>query len=66
VIGIGAGAEVDAQVLVLYDMLGLNPNPAPRFVRNFMRTADSPQTAIVQYREAVLNGTFPAMEHTFS
>lgn len=66
VIGIGAGVEVDAQVLVLYDMLGLNPNPAPRFVRNFMATADSPQNAIINYRNAVLNGSFPATEHAFS
>ncbi len=66
VIGIGAGAEVDAQVLVLYDMLGLNPKPAARFVRNFMSTADSPQGAILQYREAVLDGSFPGPEHTFS
>lgn len=66
VIGIGAGAQVDAQVLVLYDMLGLNPHNAPRFVHNFMTSAGSPQQAIANYRDAVLNGSFPAQEHTFS
>lgn len=66
VIGIGAGVQVDAQVLVIYDMLGLNPKPTARFVRNFMLDADSPQEAIALYREAVLNGSFPADEHTFS
>lgn len=66
VIGIGAGVDVDAQVLVLYDMLGLNPKPSARFVRNFMADAETPQQAIALYYEAVLNGTFPAAEHTFS
>ena len=64
VIGIGAGPDTDAQVLVLTDMLGLNPR-APRFVRNFMEGADSVQAALTRYREAVLNGQFPGPEHCF-
>lgn len=64
VIGIGAGAGTDAQVLVLHDMLGLNPRP-PRFVRNFMEGTGSVQDAIAAYRAAVLEGSFPALEHTF-
>ena len=41
VIGIGAGAECDGQVLVSYDMLGLNPGRPPSFSRNFMTGRDS-------------------------
>jgi 3-methyl-2-oxobutanoate hydroxymethyltransferase len=64
VIGIGAGPQTDAQVLVLHDMLGLNPRP-PIFVRNFMQGADGVQGAISAYRKAVLDGSFPAREHSF-
>lgn len=64
VIGIGAGAKTDAQVLVLHDMLGLNPRP-PKFVRNFMLGSDSVRSAIVAYRNAVLDGSFPGQEHSF-
>src|SRR5690606_26690242 len=64
VIGIGAGAGTDAQVLVLHDMLGLNQRP-PKFVRNFMQGADSVLDALQRYHAAVLEGTFPAAEHTF-
>lgn len=64
VIGIGAGPATDAQVLVLHDLLGLNERP-PKFVRNFMAGADSVQAALVSYRNAVLDGSFPAPEHCF-
>jgi 3-methyl-2-oxobutanoate hydroxymethyltransferase len=64
VIGIGAGPQTDAQVLVLHDMLGLSAR-APRFVRNFMEGANSVQAAIESYRNAVLNREFPAQDHSF-
>lgn len=64
VIGIGAGPATDAQVLVLHDLLGLNDRP-PKFVRNFMAGADSVQAALANYRNAVLDGSFPAPEHCF-
>ncbi len=64
VIGIGAGPQTDAQVLVLHDMLGLSAR-APKFVRNFMQGANSVQEALANYRSAVLNGQFPAAEHSF-
>lgn len=66
VIGIGAGAATDAQVLVLHDMLGITPGKPPKFVRNFMIGADSIQQAITGYRDAVLDGTFPGPEQSFS
>ena len=64
VIGIGAGPETDAQVLVLHDMLGLNSRPA-RFVRNFMEGQDSIEAAIKAYIDAVIQQSFPADEHCF-
>jgi 3-methyl-2-oxobutanoate hydroxymethyltransferase len=65
VIGIGAGADTDGQVLVLHDILGLTPGRSPRFVKNFMTGADSIQGALEAYVLEVKNGTFPAPEHGF-
>ncbi|MFY0666117.1 MAG: 3-methyl-2-oxobutanoate hydroxymethyltransferase [Natronospirillum sp.] len=65
VIGIGAGPDTDGQVLVLYDMLGMNPGRNARFVRNFMADADTPQAAIAAYADAVRDQSFPAQEHIF-
>ncbi|MDE1463150.1 3-methyl-2-oxobutanoate hydroxymethyltransferase [Spartinivicinus poritis] len=65
VIGIGAGAATDSQVLVLHDMLGISPGKSPRFVKNFMAGADSIQAAIENYVTAVKSRTFPAAEHEF-
>ena len=64
-IGIGAGNACDGQVLVLYDMLGITPGKTPRFVRNFMDSADSIQQALEHYIAAVKNGSFPANEHSY-
>lgn len=68
VIGIGAGADCDAQVLVVQDMLGLNFGKTARFVRNFMHEqqgANAIVDAIKSYHQAVRRGEFPAPEHTF-
>ena len=65
VIGIGAGVDTDGQVLVIHDMLGLNPRPA-KFVRNFMAGQASIQDALAAYTQAVKSGQFPAPEHGFS
>jgi 3-methyl-2-oxobutanoate hydroxymethyltransferase len=66
VIGIGAGPEVDGQILVLYDILGVTQGRTPRFVKNFMEGVDSPLTAVERYVQAVKDGTYPAKEHCFS
>ena len=66
VIGIGAGAGCDAQVLVLYDMLGVTVGKRPKFSRDFMPGQPTLQAAIAAYVHAVKNGSFPAAEHTFS
>ncbi len=64
-IGIGAGPDVDGQVLVLYDMLGLNEGFQPRFLRRFGDLAGASRTAITAYRDAVRSGEYPAAEHSF-
>lgn len=64
-IGIGAGANCSAQVLVLHDMLGLVQGKKPRFVKDFMADAKSIQEAIANYVSAVKTGQFPGKEHEF-
>ena len=65
VIGIGAGKQVDGQILVLYDMLDLTPGHRPKFVRNFMQGAASPKAGVAAYVKAVRDGSYPAKEHEF-
>jgi len=65
VIGIGAGAGCDGQVLVLHDLLGLGSGKRPRFVKDFMAGAGDIPSAIRAYAQAVRNGSFPAKEHSF-
>lgn len=64
VIGIGAGAACDGQVLVMHDMLGLGGR-APKFVANFMARSNSIQGAFKAYVGAVREGSFPAKEHEY-
>lgn len=66
VIGIGAGPDVDGQILVLYDILGVTQGRTPRFVKNFMAGVDSPLAAVKQYVQAVKDRGYPAKEHCFS
>ena len=65
-IGIGAGADCDGQVLVCYDLLGMNPGFQPRFVKKFADLASVIGEAVGRYREEVNSQDFPAAEHTFS
>jgi 3-methyl-2-oxobutanoate hydroxymethyltransferase len=65
VVGIGAGAGTDAQVLVLYDMLGITPGRVPRFAKNFMDGEGGVRGAVERYVRAVKDGSFPGPEHTF-
>jgi 3-methyl-2-oxobutanoate hydroxymethyltransferase len=65
VIGIGAGNQCSAQVLVLHDMLGIYPGKKGKFVKNFMTGVDSIQTAVENYVNEVRAGTFPGPEHQF-
>lgn len=66
-IGIGAGNQTDGQVLVLQDMLGLNGDFRPKFVKNFFECTQvkSVSDAITAYIDSVKNRSFPADEHSF-
>jgi 3-methyl-2-oxobutanoate hydroxymethyltransferase len=65
VIGIGAGPDVDGQIIVLYDALDITPGRTPKFVRNFMKGVDSPLLALKAYVNAVKEGSYPAPEHCY-
>ena len=64
-IGIGAGPGCDGQVLVLPDMLGLNEDFRPRFLRPFGRLGESAREAVREYAEAVRAGRYPADEESY-
>jgi 3-methyl-2-oxobutanoate hydroxymethyltransferase len=64
-IGIGAGPDVDGQVLVLPDALGLNDGFRPRFLRRFAELAEAARTGIRDYAAAVRAGEYPDAEHSF-
>ncbi len=66
VIGIGAGPQVDGQILVLYDILDITQGRTPRFVKNFQAGNDSPLAALQSYVRAVKEETYPEPEHCFS
>ncbi len=59
VIGIGAGAGVDGQVLVTHDMLGINDGFRPRFLRKYLNLAEDIQAAVKQYIADVQSRGFP-------
>jgi len=64
-IGIGAGAGCDGQVLVLQDLLGLNPDFQPRFARRFADGAALVQNAASGFADAVRRGEFPSAQEAF-
>jgi 3-methyl-2-oxobutanoate hydroxymethyltransferase len=65
VIGIGAGVDVDGQVLVFSDMLGLFEAFTPKFVKKYMDGATLVKNALAEYADEVQNRTFPKEEHTY-
>ena len=65
VIGIGAGAAVDVQILVLQDVLDITPGKKPRFSKNFMHGQTSIHSAISRYVSEVKTGEFPQQAHSF-
>ena len=64
-IGIGAGPDCDAQVLVWQDMAGLRAGKAPRFVKRYADLRTVLSDAARAYAEDVAKGTFPDSEHSF-
>jgi 3-methyl-2-oxobutanoate hydroxymethyltransferase len=65
VIGIGAGGGVDGQVLVLHDLLGMNNEFSPRFLRRYMNLYDGMTTAIGQYVDDVKTKDFPNLNEQY-
>jgi len=64
-IGIGAGKHCDGQVLVCYDLLGLNPHFKPKFVKHYAMLANDVDGAAKAFFDEVRAGTFPDEEHSF-
>jgi len=65
-IGIGAGPDCDGQVLVIYDLLGMNEEFRPKFVKRYDNLAVRVRTAVEQYVTEVREGEFPTPEYSFS
>ncbi|HMA45852.1 MAG TPA: 3-methyl-2-oxobutanoate hydroxymethyltransferase [Frankiaceae bacterium] len=65
-IGIGAGPECDAQVLVWQDMAGLSAPPGPRFVKRYADLRGTLAQAARAFAEEVRDGAYPAPEHTYT
>jgi len=65
VIGIGAGPDVDGQVLVTHDMIGLFDKFVPKFVKQFLQVRPIIIEGIKEYKKEVQEVTFPGPEHSF-
>jgi 3-methyl-2-oxobutanoate hydroxymethyltransferase len=66
VIGIGAGAEVDGQILVLQDLLGANPNFKPKFLRQYAQISSVLREALLNYEKDVKSKNFPSKEESYT
>ena len=64
-IGIGAGPQVDGQILVWTDFAGLNGSTVPKFVKLYANFKDELLAAAKEYRNEVASGVFPSKEHSF-
>ncbi len=64
-IGIGAGVECDGQVLVIYDLLGMDETFKPKFVRRYENLGTRIRTAVDAYVNDVRDGAFPGEQETF-
>ena len=64
-IGIGAGAACDGQVLVLPDLLGLNDEFAPKFLKRYASLADEVRAAVGKFGDEVRSGAYPDAGHSF-
>ena len=66
VIGIGAGAGCDGQVLVWHDLLGISEDPVPRFVKRYADLSSEIRRAIGAYVDDVRSGAYPEDKHTYA
>jgi 3-methyl-2-oxobutanoate hydroxymethyltransferase len=65
-IGIGAGHGTDGQVLVWHDLLGLSPDPVPRFVRRYDELGRRAREAVERFAADVRSGSFPDESESYS
>jgi 3-methyl-2-oxobutanoate hydroxymethyltransferase len=65
IISIGAGGEVDGQVLVMHDMLGINKEFSPRFLRRYANLHDVIMEAVKSYIRDVKSGDFPSEQESY-
>ncbi|WP_289028314.1 3-methyl-2-oxobutanoate hydroxymethyltransferase [uncultured Paraglaciecola sp.] len=66
VIGIGAGAQTDGQILVMHDMFGISANYMPKFSKNYLQHSTDMREAVRLYIQEVQEGSFPSDEHSFN
>jgi 3-methyl-2-oxobutanoate hydroxymethyltransferase len=66
VIGIGAGAATDGQVLVFHDLLGIYDGHVPKFVKRYAEVGEAMVSGVSAYAKEVRARRFPAKEHTYS
>jgi 3-methyl-2-oxobutanoate hydroxymethyltransferase len=64
-IGIGAGAHTDGQVLVLQDMLGMQPSFKPKFLRHYLDGHAQLSSAVNAFHQDVTAGAFPNCEEVY-
>ena len=65
VIGIGAGAYCDGQILVLHDLLGMHNRRIPKFVKQYARIFDDGVSALEEFVKEVKSGTFPSPRFSY-
>ena len=65
-IGIGAGSKCDGQILVIHDLLGLNTDFSPKFVKRYAQLSDVIQNAVTEFIDEVHSEVFPGPEHTYN
>jgi 3-methyl-2-oxobutanoate hydroxymethyltransferase len=65
-IGIGAGPETDGQVLVLHDMLGMNPDFKPKFLRHYASGFDVVSDAVNRFHQETRHGCFPSRSESYA
>jgi 3-methyl-2-oxobutanoate hydroxymethyltransferase len=64
-IGIGAGVDTDGQVLVLYDLLGMNNDFDPKFLKKYANLEEIIKNSLNTYHEETINSAFPKPENSF-
>lgn len=64
-IGIGAGPFCDGQVLVINDVVGLSPEPIPKFVKKYANLRQIMTRSVEEFRDEVRGGVFPSMNHSY-